>query len=247
MGVSIWDDHGDAQWVGCCNGWLNGTATMGWTPWDGPHGMAAMGWLPRVPPPAHLLQGRVLDGVGVVVVVDDLEVAHGRALPRPRKLHVQLGLARALRVHREVGRLAHLHTCVAPPAPMGPAPRRPDPQHPETPKPSAPQPPNPVPVPSPVRLRPGPSALTLLLSWHGSTLMRNGLLGISCGDRLGSGTRPGTGDRDMEHGQGWGGTATDEGHGQGHGKERVCGPGTRPGQRTPPGDTTRDRGHGQGT
>lgn len=155
---------------------------------------------------SHLLQGGVLDGVGVVVVVDDLEVAHGRALPRPPKLHVQLSLAGPLRLHREVGGLPHLHACAAPsapgpvaptapgvhatppPAPIPTAPTAPAPQYPlptlltPTTLPTPPRHP-PSPVPSPVRLSPGPSALTLLASWDGSTLMRNGLLGISWGER----------------------------------------------------------------
>lgn len=43
---------------------------------------------------------------------------------------------------------------------------------------------NPQPhIRSPVRLIPGPSALTLLASCDGSTLMRKGLLGISWGHR----------------------------------------------------------------
>ena len=59
---------------------------------------------------AHLLDGCVLDGVGVVVVVDDLEVPHSLTLGSPSEVHVQLGLAGSLGQHREVSGLPNFHT-----------------------------------------------------------------------------------------------------------------------------------------
>lgn len=119
---------------------------------------------------AHLLHGRVLDGVGVVMVVDDLKVSHSFALGGPSKVHVQLGLAGSLGQHREVSGLSNLHTCGAQAESMV----------------RDWQPPSPTPNPAPslprhrpVRFSPGPSALTLLASWDGSTLIWKGLAGIS--------------------------------------------------------------------
>lgn len=62
-------------------------------------------------PSTHLLQRGVLDSVGVVVVVDDLEVGNGWAGPRPHEAHVQGGLPRPPRLHAEVGGGPHLHPC----------------------------------------------------------------------------------------------------------------------------------------
>lgn len=64
---------------------------------------------------AYLLDGRVLDGVGVVMVVDDFKVPHGLALGSPGKVHVQLGLAGSLGQHREVSGLPNFHTWVPTP------------------------------------------------------------------------------------------------------------------------------------
>lgn len=64
---------------------------------------------------AHLLDGRVLDSVGVVVVVDDFKVPYSLSLGGPGKLHVQLGLAGSLGQHREVSGLPNFHTCGATP------------------------------------------------------------------------------------------------------------------------------------
>lgn len=64
---------------------------------------------------AYLLDGRVLDGVGIVMVVDDFKVPHGLTLGSASKLHVQLGLARSLGQHREVSGLPHFHTWGASP------------------------------------------------------------------------------------------------------------------------------------
>lgn len=58
----------------------------------------------------YLLDGSVLDSVGIVVVVNDFKVSHGLALGRPSEVHVQLGLAGSLGQHRKVSRLSNLHT-----------------------------------------------------------------------------------------------------------------------------------------
>lgn len=64
---------------------------------------------------AHLLDSRVLDGVGVVVVVNDFKVPNSLPLGSPGKVHVQLGLAGSLGQHREVSGLPNFHTCGATP------------------------------------------------------------------------------------------------------------------------------------
>lgn len=59
----------------------------------------------------HLLQRGVLDSVGIVVIVDDLEVSNSRARPRPHEPHVQGGLPCPPCLHAEVGGGPHLHPC----------------------------------------------------------------------------------------------------------------------------------------
>lgn len=61
-------------------------------------------------PGSYLLQRRVLDGVSVVVVVDDIHVAHRVPLRRPRKLDIQFAFAGSFGVDREVGGFAELDT-----------------------------------------------------------------------------------------------------------------------------------------
>ena len=57
----------------------------------------------------YLLNGGVADGVGVVVVVDDLEIPDGFAFQGPHEADLRGGLACPLGVNGEVGRLTHLH------------------------------------------------------------------------------------------------------------------------------------------
>lgn len=108
------------------------------------------------------------------MVVDDFKVPHGLTLGSPGKVHVQLGLAGSLGQHREVSGLPDFHTWGA---------------HPKTAvrawwTPSLdPGPAQPPPKRLPVRFSPGPSALTLLASWDGSTLMWKGLAGISWAEK----------------------------------------------------------------
>lgn len=120
---------------------------------------------------AYLLDGRVLDGVGVVMVVNDFKVPHRLTLGSPSKVHVQLGLASSLGQHREVSGLPNFHTWRAHPKTVVRAWR--------TPGPTPASLPQSLPRHPPVRFSPGPSALTLLASWDGSTLMWKGLAGIS--------------------------------------------------------------------
>lgn len=72
-------------------------------PWDVPMGQSA--------PSTHLLQRGVLDSVGIVVVVDDLEVGDRWAGPRPHEPDVQGGLPCPPRLHTEMGGGPHLHPC----------------------------------------------------------------------------------------------------------------------------------------
>lgn len=131
---------------------------------------------------AYLLDGRVLDGVGVVMVVNDFKVPHGLTLGGPSKVHVQLGLAGSLGQHREVRGLSNFHTWRAHPKTAVRAWRTLDPTPASLPRS--------LPGHPPVRFSPGPSALTLLASWDGSTLMWKGLAGISwVKERLGQGGR----------------------------------------------------------
>lgn len=57
----------------------------------------------------HLLKSRVLDGVGVIVVIDDLKVTDGLAGARRCEMHLGFGLAGSLRVDGEVGWSSNLH------------------------------------------------------------------------------------------------------------------------------------------
>lgn len=75
----------------------------------------------------YLLDGRVLDGVGVVVVVNDLKVPHSLTLGSPSKVHIQLGLASSLGQHRKVSRLPNFHTWRANPKTVVRAWRTPNP------------------------------------------------------------------------------------------------------------------------
>lgn len=104
------------------------------------------------------------------MVVNDFKVPHSFALGSPSKVHIQLGLAGSLGQYREVSGLPNFHTWGAqsrwqvrawgtPSPTSSPAPHLP--RH------------------LPVLFSPGPSALTLLASWDGSTLIWKGLAGIS--------------------------------------------------------------------
>lgn len=104
------------------------------------------------------------------MVVNDFKVPHSLTLGGPSKVHVQLGLAGSLGQHREVSGLPNFHTWGGQVKTVvrvwwtrspNSSPARPLPRH------------------LPVRFSPGPSALTLLASWDGSTLMWKGLAGIS--------------------------------------------------------------------
>lgn len=110
------------------------------------------------------------------MVVNNFKVSHGLALGCPSEVHIQLGLAGSLGQHREVSRLSNFHTWKPPPKEMVMRNWKPINHNPTTPQ-FTPAPS--LPRHLPVRLSPGPSALTLLASWDGSTLMWKGLAGIS--------------------------------------------------------------------
>lgn len=123
----------------------------------------------RSPGRLYLLHRSVFDGVGVVVVVDNIHVTRCVPLGQPRELDIQLAFAGRFGIDREVSGLAKLdawktHGMCRPSRRQALLCR--SPAH------STPY--------SPVRLSPGPSALTLLASWEGSTLTRMGLVGVAC-------------------------------------------------------------------
>ena len=68
-----------------------------------------MGFKPR-PAVLYLLKSRVLDSVGVIVVIDDLKVTNCLSWARCCEMHLRLGLASSLCVDGEVCWSAHLHT-----------------------------------------------------------------------------------------------------------------------------------------
>lgn len=84
--------------VGAHRGW--GSPRVGVPPFPG-----------QGAPSTHLLQRGVLDSVGIVMIVDDLEVGDSWARPRPHELHIQGGLPCPPRLHAEVGGGPHLHPC----------------------------------------------------------------------------------------------------------------------------------------
>lgn len=58
----------------------------------------------------YLLGGCVFNGVGVVVVVDDVQILHGVSRKGAAELHIQRGLASPFGVDGEVGRFPIFHT-----------------------------------------------------------------------------------------------------------------------------------------
>lgn len=119
---------------------------------------------------AYLLHGCVAHGVGVVVVVDDLEVSDGVGFAGGAEVNLRFSLTCSFSVDGEVSGFAHLHTCTG-----------------EHRKHISTQPRQevtlcllPVGSSSPVLLSPGPSARTLAASCEGSTFILKGLMGISC-------------------------------------------------------------------
>lgn len=58
----------------------------------------------------YLLKSRVLDSVGVIVVIDDLKVTNRFSWTCCCEMHLRLGLASSLCVDGEVGWSAHLHS-----------------------------------------------------------------------------------------------------------------------------------------
>lgn len=58
----------------------------------------------------HLLKSCVLDGVGVIVVIDDLKVTNGLTGARRCEMHFGFGLAGSLCVDGEVGWSSNLHS-----------------------------------------------------------------------------------------------------------------------------------------
>lgn len=59
---------------------------------------------------SYLLYWSILDGMRVVVVVDDVKVSDGVSLASTGELDVHGGLARSFSVHCEMGRFATLHS-----------------------------------------------------------------------------------------------------------------------------------------
>lgn len=108
MGGCPWGSPGTGESegapLGLGNPYMLGISPWVWVPpWDVPRGQGV--------PSTHLLQRGVLDSVGIVVVVDDLEVGDRWAGPRSHKPHVQGGLPCPPCLHTEVGGGPHLHPC----------------------------------------------------------------------------------------------------------------------------------------
>ena len=65
-------------------------------------------WPQGVKGAGYLLHRRVLDSIGVVMVVNDVHITHCIPLGQPRELDIQLAFAGGLGVDREVGGFAKL-------------------------------------------------------------------------------------------------------------------------------------------
>lgn len=60
---------------------------------------------------SHLLKGRVLDGVRIIVIIDDLEVLHSVSFLPRAEVNLGLCLSCSLGVNGEMCGRGHLNTC----------------------------------------------------------------------------------------------------------------------------------------
>lgn len=58
----------------------------------------------------YLLGGCVFNGVGVVIIVDNVQIPHGVSRNGAAELHVQWGFSGSFGIDREVGRFPIFHT-----------------------------------------------------------------------------------------------------------------------------------------